>query len=145
MKISIIAILLLITILAKGQNTEYNNWPLYVESYDSLQFIGSNGVQVEKKGNQYLLTYWPEKNEQFITDILNLYDEYLLQRPTRPVHIPGFNPYDDTSLVDCDLVEIEDRNGFSISYHYECRNKFHYKQVPISSSFEAFITWLRRQ
>jgi len=138
-RISIIAIIVSLSAIAKAQaqsDTTFYYWPAVewdtIEQNDRLNFIAGNGITISVPGE-----YTMEMK------IVDLYDRYLLERPTATRHETDISQ--DINLEDCNLKEVEHKNGFGMWFETICTNPEHQKEFPVKPTFEGFIKWLRTQ
>lgn len=115
-----------------GDTTYY--WPAVesdtIKQGERLNLIPGNGITIN---------YSPGT----ANDLLNLYDRYLLERPTATRHETDISQ--DIFLEDCNLIEESFKDGIDSWFTTKCINPEHQKEFPVKPTFEGFIKWLRTQ
>jgi len=73
-------------------------------------------------------------------DMARLLQAYVNQLPFYERHETDL--IRDIFLEDCDLKQIEGRDGMSVWYEWQCSNPEHVVKVRQKPTFEGFVNWL---
>lgn len=155
MKISIIAILISLSAIGYGQQGVYvtrgdtiYNWPIIngdtIKNGERIELRAGRGITIMDHGGIHPVgrvtpyEVWDKPYSSSVAELLELYDKYLAQQITYSRHPDGF-------FNDCDIEMKSEEEGINLTMWEECVKVSHYKPVPVKSSLEGFIKWLKQQ